>query len=85
MKMMPRSFLFKSPMDLNQEGRQFGFIADEAVEVDRRMVTFDHKGGIRGFRYDSYVAILTNAIQEQQALIEMLSARLDTLSERLAS
>lgn len=65
--MRPVSYYKKDPLDFEDSHEQVGFIADEAIKVDPRLVTHDVNGDIRGFRYDQYTSILTSAIQELNA------------------
>ena len=51
---------------------EVGFIAEEVNKVDPRLSTFDKDGKLQGVQYDHIVALLTKAIQEQQAEIETL-------------
>ena len=55
----------------------YGFIADEVEKVNKELVFYNVDGTLAGVEYNSMIAILTKAIQEQQALITSLQARLD--------
>lgn len=60
--------------DRNRSMRQLGFIAEQARDVDERLVGFDKDGQVRTFRYENYTAVLTLAIQQQEARIRALEA-----------
>ncbi|MBI5138251.1 MAG: DUF5011 domain-containing protein [Candidatus Vogelbacteria bacterium] len=59
--------------DLKSDGsRHLGFIAEEVRAIEPRL-TFDGNDGlIRGVRYEEMTALLTKAIQEQQAQIDSI-------------
>jgi hypothetical protein len=66
LKLKPRSYKMKED-DLEQ----VGFIAQEVEQVIKELVSTDNKG-MKGLSYGQLTAILTKAIQEQQAQIEEL-------------
>jgi hypothetical protein len=68
LKLKPRSYKMKQD-DLEQ----IGFIAQEVEEVIKELVTTDNKD-MKGLSYGQLTAVLTKAIQEQQAQIEELKA-----------
>lgn len=84
LKMRPVSFDYKKVGEpsLDSRGRQVGFIAEEALKVDPRLVEIGTDGLPRAFNYMTYTATLTKAIQEQQAEIEELKARLNKLEKK---
>lgn len=47
-------------------GHDIGFNADEAAEVDKRLVAFNADGSVKGFKYQEFTAVLTLALQQQQ-------------------
>ena len=56
----------------------FGFIADEVDQQGiKELVSYNGQGEVNGFQYERMTVILTKALQEQQAIIESLKARLD--------
>lgn len=53
----------------------YGFIADEVEKVNKELIFYNSDGTtLAGVDYNSMIAILTKAIQEQQAQIEELKA-----------
>jgi hypothetical protein len=58
---------------------EVGFVAEDVNEVDARLSTFDKDGKLQGVMYDHMVALLTKAIQEQQAEIEVLKKQIADL------
>jgi hypothetical protein len=54
-----------------------GLIAEEVVSVIPELVGTDAEGRPDSVTYDRMVSVLVKAIQEQQAIIESLKARLD--------
>lgn len=78
LRLVPVSFNYKKTGNpdfdsgINHKARQVGFIAEQAEAVDKRLVTYDSGGQPSGFRYESYVAVLTRAIQQQQQQIAEL-------------
>lgn len=73
MRMRPVSFVYtNNPAD---KARQVGLIAEEVNAVDPRLVGYEPDGITpRGVRYAEYTAMLTKAIQQQQAQIDALKA-----------
>lgn len=69
--------------------RYTGFIAQE-VEAASRSLGYDFSGvdrpasaeGLYGLRYADFVVPLVKAVQEQQAIIEQLKARIEELEKR---
>jgi hypothetical protein len=70
MEVRPVSFDWKPTGDVNYDNNinvsheQIGVIADEVEKIDKRLVTYDKNGEIKGFNYEFYTAWLTQAIQE---------------------
>jgi hypothetical protein len=50
----------------------YGFIADEVEKVNKELVFYNEDKTLAGVEYNNMIAILTKAIQEQQAQIEAL-------------
>ena len=72
----PVDFRWKSMRDENGQGKaDIGFVAQEMELLVPEVVT-GQEGG-KGISYGNLVAIAFKAIQEQQALIQSLKARLD--------
>jgi hypothetical protein len=58
----------------------FGVIADEVDQAGiKELVTYGATGEVEGFQYERLTVVLLKAMQEQQALIEQLTARLNAL------
>ena len=74
-KLKPRKYKMKS-----DDTEQIGFVAQELVEQVPEIVS--EKDGILGVAYGQLTAVLTKAIQEQQTLIESLTARIAALEEQ---
>jgi hypothetical protein len=70
MKMQPRSYVMKS-----NQVECVGFIAQELKEVIPECVSGDDEH-YYGVDYGTLVAVLTKAIQEQQAMITDLQSKL---------
>ena len=61
----------------------FGFIADEVDQQGiKQLVSYNAQGEVNGFQYERMTVVLTKALQEQQALIEALTARLTALESK---
>lgn len=78
--MRPGRFLDKGRTDV-----RFGFAAEWTNDVSRELTFYGVKGEPRSVDYERYTSVLTRVIQGQQMMIEVLSARLDSLNERLTS
>lgn len=67
-------------LPVEQDGSQdLGFVAEEMNELDPILATLGEDGEPDGVRYPQLTALLTKAIQKQQAQIEKLHARLARL------
>ena len=64
MALRPVSFQYKQGYGDNGATTQLGFVAEEAVKIDPRLVVFDSQNLPAGFNYPTYTAVLTAAIQE---------------------
>jgi hypothetical protein len=72
-QLRPVSFVWKHPKDDSMNGQQIGFIAQEVEKVVPSMVITRHDPEkTKGLKYNEIVAILTKAVQEQQAEIKQL-------------
>lgn len=63
-----------------EKGRQLGFIAQEVEKVLPELVTTDEQG-YKSVKYANITAVLVNAIQEQQVIIEALQRELNKANE----
>lgn len=73
MHLRPVSFSWKHPTDDGMKGRQMGFIAQEVEKVLPSVVlTENNAEKTKGLKYNEIIAVLTKAIQEQQAEIKTL-------------
>lgn len=74
-KLKPRKYTRKNKI-------QLGFIAQEVKKVIPEIVNKHKDNGYYGIEYTKFAPILVKAIQEQQELIEKLSARIDELEKK---
>jgi hypothetical protein len=72
LNLKPRSYNMK---DGGKE--EIGFIAQEVEKIIPEIVSDPIGNGVKGMNYANMVALLTKAIQEQQAQIETLKAKLN--------
>jgi hypothetical protein len=87
LKLRAVSFNWKRDSSLGEglpEGRQLGFIAQEVERVIPELVSRDPQG-IRSISYDAIVALLVQAVREQQATIGNQAVTIAALESRLAS
>jgi hypothetical protein len=72
MQLTPREFFYKQGYGDNGAQQQVGFIAEEAMKVDPRLVVLDENGDgqPKTFNYMQFTAVITKAIQEQQQEIK---------------
>jgi hypothetical protein len=73
MKLTPVSYVSKT-----NGNHEVGFVAEDVEKVDKRLATYN-QGELTGVQYDHMVALLTKAIQEQQAQIEDLKREIREL------
>ena len=64
--------------------REAGFIAEDVEKLDPRFATYDRDGKLEGVDYGHMIALLTKALQEQQAEIESLKAQVAALTKQNA-
>ena len=69
MALRPATYLIKGKHEL---GEQVGLIAEEVLDVDKRLVAFNSKKEPAAVRYENLTAILVKAFQEQQEEITKL-------------
>jgi hypothetical protein len=60
----------------------YGFIADEVEKVNKELAFYNEDGTLAGVEYNSIIAILTKAVQEQNKTITSLQDRLDKLENK---
>ncbi|HEY2010591.1 MAG TPA: tail fiber domain-containing protein [Rhizomicrobium sp.] len=78
MRLRPVSFLWRDPKDDGMKGRQMGFIAQEVEQVlPTAVLTENNAEKTKGLKYNEITAVLTKALQEQQAEILALKAAND--------
>jgi hypothetical protein len=66
-------------IDDDTKTKQIGVVAQELEEVFPSMVELDGKSGKKQVKYSVFVPMLVKAMQEQQAIIENLTTRLNAL------
>jgi len=85
MALRPVNYLWKNPTDQVQQGKQFGFIAQEIEDViPELIVTKDDAMETVTYKHRELVPILTKAIQELKAENDNLKERLDRLEAKMA-
>lgn len=81
------SFNGKLQSNPNYNGPQVGFIAEDVLKVDPRLVVVEtsgvYKGQPAGFRYENFTAILTKAIQDVEKQITGILFRLNTQDSKI--
>ena len=77
LEMRPVSYQYK-PTYSKDQSEQLGFIAEEIDKIEPRLVEYQD-GEPSGLKYATFVASLVSAMQEQQAQIEKLEARITAL------
>ena len=76
--------LFKYINDDPVQLECLGFIAEEVNDIGlTEVVQYDANNDPYSINYGSMVALLTNAIKEQQAIIENLTTRIETLENKV--
>ena len=74
MKLRPVSFTYKPEMLIGEQN-QVGFIAEEIVEIVPESVGFDKQGLPYNVDYSKLTPLLTKAVQELNAKVDLLSDR----------
>ncbi len=69
MKLRPVAFYYKPELDETQT-RQYGLVAEEVAQVAPQLVVYDQDGAPQTVRYHFVNAMLLNAVQKQQRLLE---------------
>ena len=75
MQLQSRMFEYKE----DDQRTDVGFIAEEVNEVIPELVVIDAEGRPDAVNYDRMTSVLLKGMQEQQAIIEALTARLEAL------
>jgi hypothetical protein len=75
MQLQSRMFEYKN----DDQRTDIGFIAEEVNEVIPELVVIDAEGRPDAVNYDRMTSVLIKGMQEQQAIIEALTARLEAL------
>ncbi len=90
MKLRPVAFYYKPELDEKQM-RQYGLVAEEVAQVAPQLVVYDKDGAPQTVRYHFVNAMLLNAVQKQQRLLEeqrttigRQESRIQDLEARLA-
>ncbi|MGA9209750.1 MAG: tail fiber domain-containing protein, partial [Terriglobales bacterium] len=90
MKLRPVAFYYKPELDETQT-RQYGLVAEEVAQVAPQLVVYDKDGAPQTVRYHFVNAMLLNAAQKQQRLLEeqrtaigRQESRIQDLEARLA-
>jgi hypothetical protein len=67
----------------DQTKDHLGIVADEAHEAGfTDLVTYGAEGEVEGFQYERLTVVLLKSIQEQQAMIEELKAKVAALEAK---
>lgn len=78
LKLRPVTYFWREPKDGGMRGQQMGFIAQEVERTLPSVVlTEDNAEKTKGLKYNELIALLTKAMQEQQAQIKALTASYD--------
>jgi trimeric autotransporter adhesin len=75
-KLRPVNFTYKSD---GTAKKQYGLIAEEVEKVNPDFVSYNTDGSAETVSYSQMIAPMLKAIQDQQALIEELQKRIETL------
>lgn len=78
MALQVRNFEF---IDSETDGKQIGFIAQELEQIFPSLVFENGKTGMKEIKTSVLIPVLVKAIQEQQALITALTARITALEQ----
>ncbi|MER2519860.1 MAG: tail fiber domain-containing protein, partial [Bdellovibrionales bacterium] len=80
--MKPITFDFKGKKE-GWDKHDFGFIAEEMLDINPLFATYDEKGEISGVRYPQLIAVLAKAIQELKALFDGKAKEQDARVDKL--
>lgn len=79
-KLTPRSFKRDGDdVSVNPDKIRYGFIAEESAEVDPHLVNYGEDGLPRNLDDHAYIALLVDAVQEQQEQIDVLKEEMSAL------
>jgi trimeric autotransporter adhesin len=78
-ELRPVNFTYKSDETKKQ---QYGLIAEEVEKVNSDFVSYNKDGSVETVSYSQLIAPMLKAIQDQQALIEELQKRIETLEAK---
>lgn len=84
MGLTPWWYSLKEGQPTYTPGEQMGFVADYAVDTDRRLVALNDNEQPAGFRYEQYTAALTAAIKYLKADNDNLRADIEQLKRMVA-
>jgi hypothetical protein len=79
MALTPVSYQLRDQYNPSHQGRQVGFVAEDVVKVEPRLVPLDADGKPRAVEYMQMTALLVKAIQEQQAQIDQMKSEIREL------
>jgi hypothetical protein len=82
MALKPVKFKFINGYGDDGASDQLGFIAEDVYKVDPRLTPLDASGAPAGFYYQQYEAILTQAIQELNVKLDIISTSTSFVSNR---
>lgn len=80
------SYEYKTNADPNKifpEGRVYGFIAQEVQKVIPEVTTTDTESDLVGIKYTEIIPLLTEAVKEQQDVIDTQNEKIVALEDRL--
>jgi hypothetical protein len=83
MKLRPVAFYYNRELD-DTETRQYGLVAEEVAQVAPELVVYDKDGQVQTVRYHFVNAMLLNEVQKQRHAIEQQQAEIEALTARLA-
>lgn len=83
MKPRPVAFYYKPELD-EMQTRQYGLVAEGVAQVAPQLVVFDKDGAPQTVRYHFVNAMLLNEVQKQRHTIQQQQAKIEDLAARLA-
>ena len=78
-KLRPVNFTYKAD---EIKKKQYGLIAEEVEKVNPDFVSYNKDGQVETVSYSQLIAPMLKAIQDQQAVIEELQKRIETLESK---
>ena len=79
LQLNPVSFIYKND---KKNGKQYGLIAEEVLEIFPEIIAYDASGAIRTVRYDQFTGMLIHAFQSLHDDYEELDERCDALESK---